>query len=324
MANPTPGDMHVNQPLTNVSVAFIQAASGFVADRVFPSIPVSQQSNLYYRYTRADWNRLESQLRAPGTESAGGGWNVTTDSYFCDVWAVHKDNADQDYANADDQFNLDQEAAEWVGLQMLLRKDQLWTSAFFTTGVWTGDQTGVAAAPGANQFLQWNDVNANPITDVKNQILAIARRGGGFMPNTLVLGPEVYNALTEHPDIIDRIKYSERGIVTADLMASLFGVERVLVPWTVSNTAAEGAAESAAFRFGKAALLLYAAPRAALRTPSAGYQFSWSGLIGSVDGVRTKRFEIPEIASQRIEGEIAVDMKVVAPELGVYFATAVA
>src|SRR5690606_28193114 len=97
---------------------------------VFPSINVAQQSNLYYKYTRADWNRAEAQVRAPGTESAGGGWNVSTDSYFADVWAVHKDIADQDYANADAQFNLDAEAAQWVTQQMLMRRDLLWVSEF--------------------------------------------------------------------------------------------------------------------------------------------------------------------------------------------------
>lgn len=324
MANPTPGDLHVNAPLTNVSVAFIQSADQFVAQQVFPGIGVSFQSNLYYKHSRADWNRLESRKRAPGTESAGGGWNLTTDNYFADVWAVHKDNADQDYANAEAAFDLDAEAAQYVGLQMMLRQDNLWTNEFMKAGVWTDDQTGVNAGPTANQFLQWDDANSTPITDIKGQVVNVTKRGGGFKPNVLVLGPEVYTALTEHPDIIDRIKYSERGIVNADLLAALFDVSKVVVPWTVTNTAAEGAAETNAFNFGKSALLAYAAPRPGLRVPSAGYTFNWTGLVGSEDGVRTKRFEIPEIASTRVEGEIACDMKVVAPELGVFFATAVA
>lgn len=324
MSNPTPGDLHVNAPLTNVSVAFIQSQSGFIAGSVFPDVPVSQQSNLYYKYARSEWNRAEAKTRAPATESAGGGWTVSTEQYFCDVWAVHKDVADQDYANADAQFNLDAEAAQWVGLQMLLRKDLEWVSAFFNTGIWTGDQTGVSASPTGPQFLQWNDLLSSPITDIKAQSLEITRRGGGFRPNVLVLGPEVFNVLSDHPEIIERIKYSERGIVTVDLMAALFGVERVVVPWTVQNTAVEGAAESSAFNFGKAALLAYSAPNPGLRTPSAGYTFNWAGLLGSAQGMRTKRFEMPELAAQRIEGEIAMDMKVVAPELATFFAAAIA
>lgn len=324
MSNPTPGDMHVNAPLTNVSVAFIQEQSGFVAGNVFPDVSVSQQSNLYYKYARSEWNRAEAKTRAPATESAGGGWTVSTEQYFCDVWAVHKDVADQDYANADAQFNLDAEAAQWVGLQMMLRKDLEWVSAFFGTGIWTGDQTGVAAAPAANQFLQWNDPASIPITVIKQQALTITRRGGGFRPNTLVLGPEVFNVLSDHPTIVERIKYSERGIVTTELMAALFGVDRIVVPWTVQNTAVEGAAEVSAFNFGKAALLAYSAPSPGLRTPSAGYTFNWTGYLGAAQGMRTKRFEMPELSAQRIEGEIAMDMKVVAPELAVFFATAIA
>jgi hypothetical protein len=33
MPNPTAGDVHVNRPLTNISIAYMQDAAGFVADR---------------------------------------------------------------------------------------------------------------------------------------------------------------------------------------------------------------------------------------------------------------------------------------------------
>jgi hypothetical protein len=47
MPNPTQADLHVNVPLTNVSIAYIQKADAFIATKVFPKVPVSKQSDLY-------------------------------------------------------------------------------------------------------------------------------------------------------------------------------------------------------------------------------------------------------------------------------------
>ena len=50
MPQPTLQDVHVNRPLTNVSVAYLQEAAGveFVADKAFPAVPVENKSDLYY------------------------------------------------------------------------------------------------------------------------------------------------------------------------------------------------------------------------------------------------------------------------------------
>lgn len=326
MANPTPSDLHVvNAPLTNLSVAWMQDDTNFIATKVFPVVPVAQQSNRYYKYDRSEWNRAEAKLRAPATQSAGGGWTLSSDTYFADVWAIHKDNSAQDYANADTSFNLDQEAAEWCSLQLLLRQDLQWLSKYFTTSIWTTDQTGVASAPSTNQFLQWNATNSTPITDVRTQITNIALRTGGTRPNTLVLGPQVYQTLIDHPTVLSRIQYTQTAIGTEDILARLFGVDRILVPWGVQNTAVEGATETSAFLYGKAALLVYAAPAPAMRRGSGGYTFAWTGYLGaSAMGTAISRFDIPEIKATRVEGESAFDMKLVDASAGVFFTAAIA
>jgi hypothetical protein len=326
MANPTPEALHaVNIPLTNVSIAYMQSDNNFIATKVFPILPVSNKSDTYYKYDRADWNRAESKLRAPATESAGGGWNLSTDTYLADVWAVHKDNSAQDYANADSVFNLDQEAAEWVTMQMLLRQDIQFVTKYFTTGIWTGDQTGVAAAPAANQFLQWNDTNSTPIQNIRAQVTAMTLRTGGLRPNTLILGPQVYQALLDNAQIISRVQYTQGGFLSEEILARAFGVDRILIPWGVQNTAVEGATEASAFLYGKSALLAYVPPRVGPRTASAGYTFAWTGYLGaSALGTAVSRFDIVEKKATRIEGESAFDMKVVDPGAAVFFASAIA
>lgn len=304
----------------------MQRTPDFIADKVFPVVPVDKKSNVYYKYAKGAWFRTNAAKRAPATESAGTGWDVTTDSYFCDVWAVHKDIADQDRANQDSPIiDLDRDATEFITRDLLLRRELSWVNAYFKTGLWANtDQTGVAAAPGANQFLQWNQTAATPIEDISAQRLVIGEKTG-YKPNTLVLGPRVYETLKNHPEFTDRIKYTQTGIVTPALIAAVLDIDQVLIPAAIQNTALEGAADAFSFIYSKSAFLAYAAPSAGILQPSAGYTFNWTGYLGAgAGGNRMKRFRMEQIASDRLEAEIAFDQKVVATDLGVFFATAIA
>lgn len=329
MPNPVRNDVHVDSILTNLSVGWAQNDSTYIADRVFPIVPVQKQGGRYFVYDRGDFLRAEMERRGPGTESAGGGYRVAQDTYFADVWALHKDVADQDRVNTDDPLDMDRDAAAYLTTQALIRKEKQWVSKYFTTGVWTGDQTGVAAGPAANQFVQWNGSASTPLVDIRAQIVAIQARTG-FRPNTLVLGAQTWNALADNTSIADRIKYSERAFPGPEILTAALGIQNVYVAGGVENTAAETNAGSpqpftGAFIAGKGAWLGYVAPNPGLQQPSAGYTFAWTGLEGAnAMGGAISRFRMDPIKSDRIEIEMAFDMKVIAADLGTYFATAVA
>jgi hypothetical protein len=326
MPSPSQSDLHVNVPLTNVSVAWMQSSDAYIADKVFPKCPVKKQSDLYWKYSKSDWRRTDVKRRAPSTESPGVGWNVTTDQYFAHVYAVHKDVDDQLRSNADSNFNLDRDATEFITNQMLLKRDLDWNARFFVEGAWDVHYTG------ATDFTKWSDGGSDPIGDVAGWILDY-RRATGFKPNKMVLGAEVMNALKQHPDIIDRIKYTQKGIVSEDLIATLFGIDQLYTSYaTIADTpqipdAAEQDA-GATYDFmtsSKSALLAYAPASPSLMTPSAGYTFTWNGYLGgNSEGIKIKRFRMEHIASDRVEAEMTYDMKVVCPDMGVFVKDAVA
>jgi hypothetical protein len=320
MPAPTQSDLHVNVPLTNVSIAYMQSANTYIADKVFPKVPVRKQSDLYWKYSKSDWRRTDVARRAPGTESPGVGWNFDTDSYFAHVYAVHKDVDDQLRANADSNFNLDRDATEFVTNQLLLKRDLDWNGTYFKSGVWNTDLAG------GTDFDKWSDAGSDPIGNVAQYVVDF-RRETGFAPNIMILGAEVMKSLKQHPDIIDRIKYTQRGIVTEDLIATLFGVEQLYTSYATVSTGpqipdARTQDAAASYDFitnAKSALLLYSPSTPSVMTPSAGYTFTWSGYLGgNSQGVRVKRFRMENIASDRIEAEATYDMKVVCPDLGVY------
>jgi hypothetical protein len=325
---PSRAQVHIDRALTNISVAYIQSADSFVAHQVFPVVGVQKQSDRYFKYNRDDWFRDEAEERGPATESAGGDYDIdNTPSYFCKKYAYHKDVTDEDRTNSDTPLNADQDATEFVTGKLLLKKEVQWANTYFKTGVWATDITGVTGTnTDAAKVQYWNESGSTPIQDFSLQKTNMAALTGQ-RPNILVLGAQVYEALKNHKDILDRIRYTQKGIVTPDLLAALFDVERVVIAWAVKNSAAKGAAESNSFILGKGALLAYSAPRPALKTATAGYTFAWTGLKGAnAFGGTMGRIEMPWLGAgtERIEGELAYDMKVVASDLGTFFSGCVA
>lgn len=319
-------DAHIDRALTNISVAYLQDASAFIADKVFPIVPVKRQSDVYYQYNKGDFMRDEAQLRGAATESAGGDYGVEAqDPYYCRKHAFHKDVTPEERANYDEPLQADQDATTFISQKMLIRREMEWASKFFVAGIWGTELEGKAATPGTGEFLQWDQATSDPIKDITTAGVKMAA-ATGFKPNTLVLSPYVFNALKNHEDILDRIKYTQKGIVTTDLLATLFEVDKVLVPWAVVNSAAKGTSDSVSFIYGKHALLCYSAPRPALRQPSAGYIFAWTGLEGSgAYGNRIVRLpmDMLGLGTERIEGEMSFDVKKVCADLGTFFKSAV-
>lgn len=316
-------DAHIDRALTNISVAYLQEASAFIADKVFPVVPVRRQSDLYYIYDKGDFMRDEAKIRAAATESAGGDYGVeASHPYFCKKHAFHIDVTPEDRANYDEPLDADQDGTEFVSQKMLIRREMAWATTYFRPNVWGTEWTGVPAVPlGPGQKLQWDNIASTPIEDVTTAGVTMASQTG-YRPNVMVLSPFAFNALKNHPDILDRIKYTQKGIVTSDLLATLFEVDRCVVAWSVVNSAVKGAQENVGFIMGRHALLAYANPRPALRKPSAGYIFAWTGLEGS-GGFGNRIVRLPMdllgLGTERIEGEIAFDTQQVCADLGTFF-----
>ena len=324
---PTMQNAHIDRALTNISVSYLQDASAFIADKVFPIIPVKRQSDVFYQYSKEDFMRDEAQVRGAATESAGGDYGVEAqEPYYCRKHAFHKDVTPEERANYDEPLDADKDATDFVTQKMLIRREMAWASSFFKTGVWGREIAGVAATPAGDQTLQWNMPTSDPIGDVTGASVQMASETG-YKPNTLVLSPFAFNSLKNHEDILDRIKYTQKGIVTSDLLATLFEVDHVHVAWSVVNSAVKGAAANVGFIMGKHALLCYSNPRPTLRKPSAGYIFAWNGLEGAgAYGNRIVRLpmDMLGLGTERIEGEIAFDAKMICKDLGVFFKDIVA
>lgn len=313
MPQPTRGDVHVNRPLTNISIAYIQSAKDFIADKVFPIVPVMKQSDLWFSYDKKFWFQTQAQLRADSSESAGSGYNLTSsNNYFCNILAVHKDVGDQIRANADSPLDMDRDATLFVTQQLLLKREKDFMAKYLVASTWTG-------ASDFTPSVLW-DVSAtsNPPQDVWNLKQQIKAKTG-YMPNTLVVTLDVHVALLNNAQILDRIKYTQRGVVSEDILAQVFGVDKYLVASAVQDSNPENQTNSMAFLKSKAGLLVYANPAPSILQPSGGYIFSWQGLLGAgAQGNRITTMRIEPRKCDRVEGEMAYSMNLVGADLGCY------
>ena len=212
---------HIDRALTNISVAYMQSADAFIADKAFPIIRVQKQSDVYFEYSKADNFRNEVQERGRGAESAGGNWNARiADPYYCRKYAYHYDITEEERVNYDKPLDVERDTVEWLGHKMLLKRELDFAGKFFKTGVWGRDKDKAAA--------KWSSQSSDPVKDVNDAMLEMAEETA-VKPNYAIISPDVFYALKNHEAIIDRIKYTQKGIVTLDLIASLFELDRILV-----------------------------------------------------------------------------------------------
>ena len=147
-------------------------------------------------------------------------------------------------------------------------------------------------------------------------------------PNKMVLGANVYIALTVNPSILERIKYqgseANPANVTPNVLAQLFGLDEIVIAESVYNAAPYGAPDDMRFICNPDdALLTYTTASPSIDEPSAGYTFTWD-MLGN--GQYTSVQQYPGEAATHtefIEGLLCTDPEITSTDLGVFLKGAV-
>lgn len=260
-----PNQVHRDRALENVSIAY--KSKGFIAEMVFPKLPVKRESDVYYVYSR-DINSIPETLRASGAESNEVSWNLSTSSYVLEEHALHDYVTDRQRENADLPIDLDIDATEILTHKLLLRREKDLAAVLQDTTQW-GQVTSMSSS------MQWssNTTTSNPITQL-DALGTIITQNAGVGPNKLVVNDAQFKALKEHTSVVDRVKYTSDNSVTAPMLAQLFTLDEVLVGRSIEQTAKEGLDTNvSAFIWTDCAALIYVSPTPKLKEVSAGYTF---------------------------------------------------
>jgi hypothetical protein len=295
-------------------VGYKQDDMRFVASRVFPVIPVDKKSFTYYIMTKKYWFLDEMKNRAPGAAFARSGYGVESTTGTALIWGLEHPIAKEDRANNQMPLSLEQAGLQWLAQQSLIRKERAFASDFMKTSVWGTDDN--------NSTTDWDDfTSGDPINDVLTARRTISNNTG-YDGNTMVLGYIVHQALMNHPDIIDRVKYVQSALLAniEGALASAFGVQNYIVGKASYNSANEGQTFSAAAIIDDDCLVCHVSPNPGIMTASAGYTFAWAG-GGGVGEV--SMYEEPQSKSDILQMSEAWDQKAVATDLGYFFADVV-
>lgn len=318
--NDIQGELRVDRYLTDFSVSYRQDEANFAAGFASTPVRVRNQSDLYAVYPAGYFWRDEAEVRALGGRPVQVRYKVENSNYLAEEWALEHTIDDRQRRNAEEPFDLDESGTALLEGKMMIREEREWVQKFFNSSAgWSQNFVG------GTDFDPFNDQASDPIAFIDSRKTLMAQ-ATGKMPNTLVLGANVAPALRSNADIVDRIKYTGRGVASLQILAELFEVDRVKVARAVYNAAQEGADDDFEFIADPNAMWLgYVEPNARMDAPTAIARFGWTGLIpgatNQFGGVITRGRD-NRAYSDWIHSRNAYTYEQVSPDLGMFFSNA--
>jgi len=297
--------VHIDQALSNFALMFMQEDASFIANDVLPSIGSNKRSNLYFTFDRTNWIPSDA-LRAPTAESSRAKVpNPSTSPYFIQERALHDFVSYEEEMEADAPLAPRQDTAAFLMEKLMIGRDKFVADLVFVTAS-VANYTSLAAASA------WSYTSTTtPLQDVDlacNTVL----KNTGLRANNLTTNQEVYTTLKRHAQVLDLIKYVQRGVVTADLLAALFDVNKVNVGRSLISATGEGISSmSIGYIWGKHVLASYIPTSAAsAKRLSFGYQFTLRGGDGVSGKPEVRIMDVPERKSTWVEAGMSYDARI--------------
>jgi len=239
MPSPTPRDVHTNAALTQFSIAYKNGS--YIYDQVFPLVRVGKQTDFYYIFDKSSWFRNIAAKRAPGTRAQRADYSITTASYVAINYALAKAVPDEVRANADNPLRPDIEATDFVTDALIRGLEKRVADLVSTSTNWAYN-----TAPS----VQWTSDTSTPLVDIDTAVNAVISTIGRS-PNVAVMSWDVWRYLKNHPDLLDRVKFTRPGGVPVPSdIANLFGFDKVLIGKSLVDNSVDGNAASMAYVWG--------------------------------------------------------------------------
>jgi Phage major capsid protein E len=268
----TPAQARVVDPVLS-TVAQGYQNNEMVAGNLFPVVPVGLRGGNIITFGKEAFMLYGSQ-RAPGENTKRVAFGYAGAPYALvdySLEGVVPSEVSQEAANGPG-IDLGQGAIFSVSAIMALRLEK--QAADIARNAASYAATNKSTKSGTSQWSDFSGVS-DPIADIETAKEAI-RAATGKRPNTIVMGASVMAKLRQHPKVIDRIKYTGRDVATPELLASLFGVARVVVGDAIYSNDAGTAFTDV---WGKDVVVAYTeiGSMASNGLPSYGYTYQLNG-----------------------------------------------
>ncbi len=263
---PEPQDVHIDSALTNFSRKYSNEA--FIWPQVMPVVKVNKRSDKFFRYVKEDYFRIPDDMVSPKAYPNEVGLKVDTDNYSV------KDHALEDWVSREEEENADSplaprtDAVEFLLEQLNLAQEKRVADIVFNAASYpTGNKVTLSGTS------QWGGSADDPIGDILTGLDTAFMR-----PNVIVFGAEAWTKFRQLPEVIDAVKAvsgasPQGGLASAEEVAKLFDVEKVLIGRARYNASAEGQTASYSRIWGKHVALLYVKERPTVRSVTFGATF---------------------------------------------------
>jgi len=264
--------VHASTFMSNLSVQY--ANEEYIGTRLMPVIGVDKLTNQFATYAKRD------RLAAPSDSMEGRSTpNEINDSRSYDSYATapyglknfveSKVLQNQD-APFDEMLDLQESVSELVALNEEIRI----AAVVANSSNYSGNTAAVST--------KWNSASGgNPIKDVLTAKAACwSGRGRGRMVGVCSL--DVYNALRVNPQILEALKYTQKGgLASRENICALLELDDLLVGKARKDTANEGQTASYSRIWSDIFAVLRVADGPSLRNASFGYTLRFKGALNS-------------------------------------------
>ncbi len=267
----TPGQARVVDPILSTVAQGYQNAE-LIGNALFPQVPVGQRAGKILSFGKESFMAYDT-ARAPGgpIKRINVGYSSGNYALVDHSLAAAVPIELMEEANAVPGIALGSASVRTVQDALALRLEIAQAALATTAGNYQASNKTTLSGTS-----QWSDFSgtSDPIADIETAKEAI-RAKVGKRPNVVVMGAAVLAKLKMHPKIIDRIKYTGRDVATVELLASLFGVQRVLVGDAVQANDAGTFSDV----WGKYVVVAYTelGSQAEMGRPSYGYTYQLGG-----------------------------------------------
>jgi hypothetical protein len=306
---------HINQALTNYAAGIAKNMDGmFIADQVAPPITVPNMSDAYW-VMGDDELRNDMDIIALGGDVPRVTFAESDDTYKCLEYGQETVLKKALLANSDSAVRYQQRRAAGLVTKVKLALEVRVAALFADAGTLT--QTSALAAAD-----RWDVDTSDPVGQAMTASETV-RGSIGAVPNTLVLGPHAYAHIRLHSAVTSRLAGLVAGTAATDAqIASVFGVDRILVGRATKFTSVEGATKARGDVWSKIAVFCYIEPNpnGAVEGAIGPYQrFRYTGFMPEFG-----TYEYDEGALKRILGVYACyDLKAIAANSAYLYTTVV-
>ena len=242
----------------------------FVGEALFPRVPVSQSGGKILTFGKEAFLSYATQ-RAPGTDTKRITFGFAGAPYALENHALEAPvpRENQRDAKVVPGVDLGQRASAMV-MRIMLRALEN-QQAGLALDAANYDGTHKVALAGGDKWSA--PTTSDPLGDIRAAKEAV-RASVGAYPNVMLLSPVAFTALEDHPQLTDKVKYTQKGIITPELIASVFGFDKVVIGKAIKGS------EAGAFSdvWGNNAVLAYvpSIPQS-MEEPSYGYTYTMEG-----------------------------------------------